>query len=273
MQPITSAQNPKVKFLRSLRMRKVRHRENCFLAEGVRILEEALHAGAPIDTLVYAPELLRSRRAEAILERVEPHRRLALSGDLFRSLSNRDEPQGIAAVIRIEDCPAASIPLSDDLLIIVAWQLRDPGNLGSIIRTADAAGATALITVGPSVDLYDPQTVRATMGSLFALPIIREPDQEAVERWFGQIREAGIPLRVIASSAHGELVYFDVDYDHPLALIVGNEQHGLPASLRQTADAVVRLPMAGRASSLNVSAATAALVYEIVRQRGAGPGR
>jgi TrmH family RNA methyltransferase len=265
---ITSFRNPRVKFLRSLRLRKVRQREGCFFIEGIRIVEEALECGAEVDTLVYAPELLVSERAQALIGRVAPEQRLALAGDVFGSISEREQPQGIAAVVRIEDLPLAALPLSPSLLVIVAYQLSDPGNLGSIIRTADAAGATGVIVVEPSVDLYDPQAVRATMGSLFALPVVRLADEAALAAWYSQIRAAGLDLLVAATSAHGVQVHFDVDYRRPVILLLGNESYGLPDSVRETADVQVRLPMAGRATSLNVSAATAALVYEVVRQRG-----
>ncbi len=259
-----------MKYLRSLRLRKVRQQEGRFLIEGIRIVEEALACRAPVETLVYAPDLLISERAKGLLERAAPARRLALAGDVFRTLSGRDEPQGIAAVVRIEPQSLADIPLSRDLLVIVTHQLRDPGNLGSIIRTADAASATGVVVVEPSVDLYDPETVRATMGSLFALPVVRLADDTALTRWYQEIRAAGLPLLVVGSSARGHQVHFEVDYRHPVVLLVGNERHGLPPSLRASADVLVRLPMAGRATSLNVSAATAALVYEIIRQRAGG---
>jgi len=267
VQPITSFKNPKVKYLRSLRMRKYRQREGHFLAEGIRIVEEALTCGAAVETLVYAPDLLISERAKALVEQVERTRRLALSGDVFRALSERDEPQGIAALIRIEDRSLATISLSNDMLVVVAYQLRDPGNLGSIVRTADAAGVTGVIVVGPSVDIYDSRAVRATMGSLFALPVVCLPRDATLSPWYAEVRAAGVPLFVVASSAHGQQDYFDVNYCRPLALLVGSERHGLPASVCASADAVVRLPMAGRATSLNVSAAAAALIYEAVRQR------
>lgn len=266
---ITSSQNPKVKYLRSLRLRKYRQREGRFLIEGIRIVEEALACGAPMETLVYAPDLLVSERAKALVERTELSRRLSLSGNVFRTLSDRDEPQGLAAVVRIEERSLADIPLAGDMLVIVAYQLRDPGNLGTIVRTADAAGATGVVVVEPSVDLYDPQTVRATMGSLFALPIVRLTDETALPRWYGDVRTAALPLLVVASSARGQRVYFEADYCRPVVLLMGSERRGLPASVRDEADILVRLPMAGRATSLNVAAATAALVYEVIRQRTA----
>jgi len=264
---ITSPRNPKVKYLRALHARKHRQQEGRFLIEGIRIVEEALANGAPVETLVYAPDLLVSERAQALVQQAHPAQRWLLSGDVFRTLSGRDEPQGIAAVVRIQDRTLADLPLGDDLFVLVAYQLGNPGNLGSIIRTADAAGATGVVIVEPSVDLYDPQTTRATMGSLFSLPIVRLADEGVLVHWVAGLRAGGMPLLVVASSARGQQLYFDVDYRCPLVLLVGSERHGLPSSACQQADVLVRLPMAGRATSLNVSAATAALAYEVVRQR------
>jgi TrmH family RNA methyltransferase len=156
------------------------------------------------------------------------------------------------------------------MLVIVAYQLQDPGNLGSILRTADAVGATGVVVVEPSVDLYDPETVRATMGSLFALPIVRLADETVLPRWYAEIRAASLPLLVVGSSAHAPQAHYEVEYQRPVVLLVGNERQGLPPSVREGADVLVRLPMVGRATSLNVAAATAALVYEVVRQRAQG---
>jgi TrmH family RNA methyltransferase len=264
---ITSSRNPSFKALRSLRLRKVRHREGLFLIEGIRIVEEALDCGAAVETLVYAPDLIISQRAQALVDRLEPARRLELSDDLFRALSDRDTPQGIAAVVRIEDGSLSDFPLAGSLLVIVAYQLSDPGNLGTLIRTADATGATAVVVIEPSVDLYDPQTVRATMGSLFALPVVRLIDATSLSDWVQQVRATGLPLQVVATSAHSQQVHFDADFRLPLVLLLGSERQGLPEEVRQQADVQVRLPMVGRATSLNVAAAGAALVYEVIRQR------
>ncbi len=267
---ITSHRNPRVKFLRSLRRRKVRRREGRFLIEGIRIVQEALTCGARVETLVYAPDLLVSERARALVEGIDSSQRLALGGDVFRTLSDRDEPQGIAAVVCIERRPLDDIRPSEELLVVVAYQLRDPGNLGSIIRTADAVGAAGVVVVEPSADPYDPQAVRSTMGSLFSLPIVTLADDSSLIPWCNELRDAGYPSLVVASSAHGEQVYSDVDYCRPVILLMGSERHGLPAAVQGSADVTVRLPMVGRATSLNVSAATAALVFEVNRQRRHG---
>lgn len=269
MLEITSVHNPKVKFLRSLRLRKYREREGRYLIEGIRIVEEALAMGAPVEMLIYAPGLLVSERAKALVERTVHVERLVVSPAVFESLSMREGPQGLAALVRIEEGSLESIHPKEDLLVIVAYQLQDPGNLGSIIRTADAVGASGVIIVEPSVDLYDPQTVRATMGSLYALPIVRLHEEEALFRWCADLRKALPALRVVATSAHGTTLFYDEDYRQPVVLLVGNEQEGLPPIARERADCLVRLPMYGRATSLNVSAATAAMAYEIIRQRRA----
>jgi TrmH family RNA methyltransferase len=269
---ITSFRNPRVKYLRSLRLRKYRQQEGRYLIEGIRIVEEALSLEAPIETLVYAPDLLVSDRARALVESVDPADRLALSAEVMATLSGRDRPQGIAAVVRIQDPPLTAIPWGEDLLVVVADQLRDPGNLGSILRTADAAGASGVVVVEPSVDLYDPQTVRATMGSLFALPIVRLGDEADLEAWYTDLRGTGLPLLVVASSAHGQVLYHQVDYGRPAVLLLGSERGGLPERVKEGADVVVRLPLAGRATSLNVSAAAAVLIYEILRQRSTRAG-
>lgn len=264
---ITSRGNPRVKFLRSLRRRKNRRQEGRFLIEGIRIVQEALTCGARVETLVYAPDLVVSERARSLIEGTEPSRRMALAGDVFRTLSDRDQPQGIAAVVCAGDWSLEDISPSEELLVVVTYQMRDPGNLGSIIRTADAAGATGVVVVEPSVDPYDPQAVRSTMGSLFSLPVVTLADDASLMPWYNRLREAGHLLLVVASSAHGEQVYSDVDYCRPVILLVGSERRGLPATACASADVTVRLPMAGRATSVNVSAATAALVFEINRQR------
>ena len=264
---VTSFRNPRVKFFRSLQSRKYREREGLYLIEGIRFVEEALDRGVPIDTLIYAPDLLVSDRARALVERVAPEQRLALSADVFGSLSEREQPQGIAAAVHIVDPPLDVLPLVDDMLVVIACQLRDPGNLGSIVRTADAAGATGVIVVEPAADLYDPQTVRATMGSLFALPIARIPGEAALAAWYERVRAAGLDLLVAGTSARGDRLYYEVDYRRPLVLLLGSEREGLGEETRRTADVLVRLPVSGSATSLNVSAAAAALIYEVVRQR------
>jgi TrmH family RNA methyltransferase len=268
---ISSLQNPRIKAIRGLRMRKHRASEQRYLTEGIRIVEEALERRAPVETLVYCPDLLVSERARALVERHAEIERLAVSAQVFASLSGREEPQGLAAVVRMSSLTLRDIALRPDLLAVVAWQLQTPGNLGSIIRTADAAGAHAVIIVEPSVDLYDPDTVRATMGALYALPIAMARQEAELAAWMEGARAAGTSLRALGTSAQGTALVWDVDCRGPLAILIGSEKDGLSEYARSMADVIARLPMAGSASSLNVSAAAAAVIFETVRQRQAGP--
>ncbi|MFO7698802.1 MAG: RNA methyltransferase [Anaerolineae bacterium] len=267
---ITSLQNNRIKAIRSLRMHKYRAREGKYFIEGIRIVEEALDRHAPVETLLHCPELLVSERARALLEQHADIEQLVVSPEVFGSLSGREAPQGIAAVVRSSATSLHEIPLPSDLFVIVAWQLQTPGNLGAIIRTADAAGAHAVVIVEPSVDLYDPDTIRATMGSLYALPIALVRDESDLNTWFAGVRGTGIPLQILGTTAHATRLIWDVDCRGPLALLIGSEKDGLPEHIRSTVDVLARLPMAGSASSLNVSAATAAIVFEVVRQRMTG---
>ncbi|MGI6367903.1 MAG: TrmH family RNA methyltransferase [Anaerolineae bacterium] len=266
---ITSRQNARVKALRQLRMPKYRAREGRYLIEGVRVVEQALERGAPVETLVYAPELLVSERGLALVEAQTGLERVALSPDVFRSLSDRDTPQGLSAVVRMSTSTLEDLTPGPDALLVVAWQLQTPGNLGSIIRTSDAIGADAVIVVEPSADLYDPQTIRATMGSFYALPTIRVPEEGLLCQWLARLKRSAVPLRVMGTSAHAPSLLWEADCRGPLAVLLGNEQEGLNAQARQVADVLVRLPMTGSATSLNVSAAAAAILFEVVRQRTA----
>jgi TrmH family RNA methyltransferase len=271
---ITSSANPKVKAIRALRQRKYRERGMHFWVEGIHIVLEALATGAPVELLVHAPELLTSDHARALVAQVPPNQRLALSSRVFKSLSSREGPQGLGAVVRRVDLPLADVPLSQDLLLVVAYQIRDPGNLGAIIRTADCVAASGVVTIEPAADAYDPRAVRASMGSLFALPLVCLPDGAPLWDWVWEARATGWPLQVVATSAHGIEDYRALDYGRPTVILVGSEGPGLPDSVKAKADALIRIPLRGRASSLNVAAATAVLLYEVLDQReGVEEGR
>jgi len=269
---ITSTANPKVKAIRALRLRKHRDRETRFWIEGIHIVHEALAMGATVDLLVHAPELLTSDHARELIAQVLPKRRLAVSSRVFESLSSREGPQGLGAVVRMAICPLEDIPLSEDLLLVVVHQVRDPGNLGTIIRTADCVAASSVVTVEPAADPYDPRAVRASMGSLFAVPLVRLLEETSLWHWVWEARAMGWPLQVVATSARGSEDYRRLDYRRPTVILVGSEGPGLPDSTKAQADALVRIPLRGRASSLNVAAATAVLLYEVLNQR-AGEGQ
>jgi TrmH family RNA methyltransferase len=266
--PITSTANQRVKAIRALRLRKYRERAKRFWVEGIHIVHEALATSAKVDLLVYAPELLTSDLARELVAQALPGRRLAVSAQVFDTLSSREGPQGLGAVVRIVDPALSDVPLDQDLLLVVAHQVRGPGNLGTIIRTADCVAASAVVTVEPSADPYDPQAVRASMGSLFSLPLVRLSDEAELWQWSWEAKSMGWPLQVIATSSHGTDDYRALDLRKPTVVLLGSEGPGLPESARAQADFLARIPLRGRASSLNVGAAAAVLLYEVLNQRG-----
>lgn len=264
MARITSLQNPLIKLIRSLSQRKRREREGLFFAEGIRVVEEAAAAGTQVERVIYAPERLKSERAMGTIRALEGRGAevVEVSEQVFDALSGREEGQGIGAVIRIPDRTLEDIPAGPEALVAVLVEPRDPGNLGSIVRTADCAGASGVVVVGTSADLYDPKCVRASVGSLFATPAVTVPDLETCLAWVRRQR-----LRCVATSARTERSCFAFDLTGPLALILGPERGGLDEGAVGRCAAAVRIPMRGRASSLNLAAAAAVLMYEVVRQR------
>ncbi|MEA3344845.1 MAG: RNA methyltransferase [Chloroflexota bacterium] len=244
-----------------------RERGGHFWIEGIRIVHEALAMEATVELLIQAPGLLTSEHAQVLVAQVPPNRRLAVSPCVFQSISDREGPRGLGAVVRMMDLPLKAIPLSEELLLVVAHQVRDPGNLGAIIRTADCVAASGVVVIEPAADPYALKAVRASMGSLFALPLVRLPDGTSFWRWTWEARVAGWPLQVVATSAHGTEDYRALDYRRPTVMLMGSEGPGLPDSAKAQADALVRIPLRGRASSLNVAAATAVLLYEVLNQR------
>ncbi len=185
-----------------------------------------------------------------------------MSERAFDALSDREEGQGIGVVVRIPERTLEDIPIGPEALIAILVGPRDPGNIGSIVRAADCAGASGVVVAGTSADLYDPKCVRASVGSLFATPAVTVPDLETCLAWARRSR-----LRYVATSARAERSCFAFDLTGPLALVFGPERGGLDEEALRRCDAAVRIPMRGRASSLNLASAAAVLMYEAVRQR------
>lgn len=254
---ITSLNNTTIKQLRALRLRKERAAQGRFLIEGIRIAAEAVQTGAPIESLVVAPELLTSSFAQQLVAEqlsagvpCQP-----VSAKVFASLSGKDGPQGLAAVVRQRWEQLAGVrPAADDLWVALDSP-QDPGNLGTIMRTADAVGARGLILVGPSADPFDPGAIRASMGSLFALRLV-ETDLVGFLAWR---RSTGVTL--VGTSGAAVCQYRDLRYPRPLVLLSGSERQGLPEQLLTACDHLVRIPMVGRCDSLNLAVATSIVLY------------
>jgi RNA methyltransferase, TrmH family len=260
---ITSATNPLVKRIRALGERKARRREGAFFVEGLQPVWQAVEAGAEIETFVVAPDLLVSERAQELLAAQEASgtRVAHVAASIFASLSDRDGPSGLGAIVRARTTQLEDLPVRPDAPLVALHRIGNPGNLGTIIRTADATGAGGLILLGETTDPFAPAAVKASMGALFALPIAHVADPE---HFFAWAAERGIA--VVTTSARAPDEHWAIRYPRPLALLLGSEGDGLPPELMARGDLRVRIPMAGTARSLNLAVAAGVLLYEVKRQ-------
>jgi TrmH family RNA methyltransferase len=255
---ITSAQNAKLRLVRTLQGRPKERREaGAFLAEGVRLVEEALAADWPFRFVLHGSEL--SQRAQALLEQLTS-RGIEVEETapaLLEATGETETTQGILAVL---ECPAPRVPDLETLdFVLVPDQVRDPGNLGTLLRSAAAAGAQAVFLPPETVDVYNPKVVRAAMGAHFRLALC------SLE--WASIRACTRDLTVFLADASGPTSCWTADFKPPLALILGGEADGASQSARKMADHVVNIPMPGKIESLNAAVAGAVLMFEVVRQR------
>ncbi|PNT93528.1 23S rRNA (guanosine(2251)-2'-O)-methyltransferase RlmB [Clostridium thermosuccinogenes] len=263
MNIITSSQNPVVKEVKSLKIRKHRDEKGLFFIEGTRFVEEALKEKAGICKIVITDAFHSNPANGELLNRIKSagYETYILSDRLFREISDTENPQGILAVIRRKTYSLEDI-LSGSSFLLILDSLQDPGNLGTIIRTADAAGVDGVILSKGSVDLYNPKVLRSTMGSVFHVPALYADD---LTKAIGIVKSAG--FKVYAAHLKGKTSYFNVDLKKNIAVIIGNEANGIREEVAEQADMLVKIPMSGKAESLNASVAAGLLMYEVVRSR------
>ena len=276
VEKITSRQNPLVKRFRFIRAGGERH--HVFL-EGVRLIEDAIRAGAHFETVAFSPQLETTERGLALLDQLQhiPCRGAHVSKQVMDAIADTESPQGVAAIVSRPHFDIEDVIARPPQLIVIADELQDPGNLGTIIRTAEAAGATGLITTRFTVDPFNHKALRASMGSALRFPIATDlPRPEA----FDLCRKHGMKIIALESSPPGPLavveegevtgamqIYTDAKLTGPVALVCGREASGITSLAAAAADALVHIPMADGVESLNVSAAAAVLLYEAARQR------
>ncbi|KNY19014.1 RNA methyltransferase [Shinella sp. SUS2] len=259
---VTSLSNPIVKDIKALANKKDRDETKSFMAEGLKLVIDALELGFEIRTLVYAKNVKEKPQVVQCATKTVARGGLVLevSEKVLASITRRDNPQMVVGIFTQRWTPLRDLKPQTGETYVALDRVRDPGNLGTIIRTADAAGASGVILVGEATDPFSMETVRATMGSVFAVPLVKTN----VADFLAWKKAAGV--EVVATHLAGAVDYRTIDYrKKPVVLLMGNEQSGLPDELARAADALARIPQAGRADSLNLAIATGIMLFEARR--------
>lgn len=259
---ITSLANPVIKDIKALALKKYRDQHNAFVAEGLKLVIDALDLGWTIKTLIFAKSGIGNAAVEKVAARTVAAGGLVLevSEKILAAITRRDNPQMVVGVFTQRYLKLADInPVGGDVWVVLD-RVRDPGNLGTIIRTVDAVGAKGVILAGETTDPFSIETVRATMGSIFAVPVVRTGVEPFLD-W-----RKSFPGLVVGTHLKGAVDYRSVDYSgRPVLLMMGNEQQGLPDSLAEACDKLVRIPQHGRADSLNLAVAAGVMLFEVRR--------
>lgn len=261
MTPISSAHNPRIRQIRALHSRKEREASGLFYIDGAQLVAAALEHGAGIELLVAAPDLLRSPLARELAHRLRADVAcVEVTAELFHLLAGREDVQGLGAVVRQRWTPLERLAPAGRCLVALD-SVQYPGNLGTILRTSEAAGGAGLVLLGRTADPYDPTAVRASTGAIFAQRLARATPA-ALGAW--ALRNGAL---VVGTSPAARLDYREAHYRAPLVLAMGGEAHGLSDEARAVCDTLVRIPMVGAADSLNLAVATGLMLYEAYRQR------
>lgn len=265
---LSSLQNPRVKHVIDLRDRRVRDKSQEFLIEGYRELLRAFDAGLKIQSLFYCPSLFLGENENALIARIAKSgtQLLICSEQVFRKMSYRDRPDGLIAVAPqqkhdLKDLKSVLAKKNKNPFLVVAEAIEKPGNLGTILRSSDAVNLDALIVCDKCTDIYNPNVVRASVGTLFTVPVIESTGVETIQ-WLKDNN-----IAIVAATPSAELEFTKVDLTKAIAIAVGTEQLGLSEKWMKQADIQVKIPMLGVADSLNVAMATTLLLYEALRQR------
>lgn len=253
--------------LKALKTNREKRNKDGFIFEGVRNINNALKYNWKVKAFFYSSEKGLSNWARDVLKNSHAEIHYDLSSELLKKLSNKEESSELLALADIPKDDLNNIKVDDNMLVVVFDRPTSPGNLGTIIRSCDSFGVNGLIITGHATDVYDPETISATTGSLFSFPIVRLGSQKELEPWINKMREKYLNLQIVGSDEKGKSKIYEFDFKQPTILLAGNEKWGLSAGYKELADEMVYIPMEGSASSLNVAVATSIIISEIKRQR------
>lgn len=261
--PITSTANPLAKRVRALLAQRTRRQEEgAFVVEGIHPVWRAVESSAAVECLIVAPELLHSEPARSmVLEQGHAGMSvITVSSAVFQSFTEREHPSGLAAILRMPHRSLAELQVTPEALFVALHEAGNPGNLGTIIRTAAAVAGAGVITIGASADPYHPTAVKAAMGALFTAPVVQLPDLAALLAWS---QRQGIT--VVTTSSHADQAHWSSTYPLPCVLLFGSEAEGLSEEVLAQGDLAVRIPMDEATGSLNLAVAVGILLYEVRR--------
>jgi len=260
-------ENAEFQILNALKTNREKRNKLGFLFEGVRNINNAIKYGWKINSFLYSSEKGLSHWASDILKNSKAETHYDFSLKLLEILSNKEETSELLAIAEIPKDDFKKIAIKENPLIVIFDRPSSPGNLGTIIRACDALGVDGLVITGHAVDVYDPETISATTGSLFSLPIVRVQSQKELMEWIEEMKNKYPSLEIIGTDEKGTETIYEHDFKNPTILLAGNEKAGLSAGYKEMADTMVKIPMQGSASSLNVAVATSIILAEVNRQR------
>ena len=263
MLEITSLKNPLIKEIKSLYKRKGRAASKSFIIEGIKIIEEAVNNGYELKKIVYCDRFLKTKDGLDFFKIIENMNNLVYVPDnIFKEISDTENPQGILAISKFTFRNLSELDKKENLFLLFLDELQDPGNMGTIIRPADAFNIEGIILTEGCVDPYNTKVVRATMGSIFRLPLyyISNGIEELTN-----LKDRG--MKVYSTSLEGSLPIYDVDYNSGVILVIGNESKGVSDEVFSLSDSLIKIPMPGMAESLNAGVAASIIMYEGLKQR------
>jgi TrmH family RNA methyltransferase len=262
MKKIFSKDNRFIKLARQLNQRKQREKTGLFIAEGVRSLEDVLRSDYTLQAILINSVFKTKTEAKRLLSKVDKSVPLMeVEDSLFQELALTENTQGVMVIIRQKKHILETFLTSSPQFIVVADSVQDPGNLGTIIRTTAAAGASCLVVTKGSVDIYNPKVVRASMGGIFFLPVLSVENSGS----FVELLKLN-GYRIVVGDLEGQIMYYEADLKQPVALVIGNENSGPSQLFKKNADLIIKIPMLGDVESLNAGVAAGILIYDAVRQ-------
>lgn len=262
MEILTSAQNPKIKHLLQLQQKSSERRKSgLFVVEGQREVMHCLSVGYEADTVFLCPQIAPADAIDQLMAAAPQCRLVGVSPDLYAKIAYRGSTEGMVAEMKTRSLTLTDLQLPESPLIVVLESVEKPGNLGAILRSADASGVDAVVVCDPLTDLFNPNLIRSSIGGIFTVPTVACTSEECI----GFLKSHGI--QILTAQLQDSNLYYDTDMRRPTAIVMGTESTGLTQQWRAAADAHIRIPMLGRLDSLNVSVSAAILMFEAVRQR------